>query len=385
MPSVSFVIVGPDLGFHAVLESSAQIEVRARVNHLEDLTNTIAETHPDALLVALEQNPREVFAALEKLPAPKPLLLFHGPNDTQLILRAMRFGAREYVAPGSDETDQLRAAVARIASEAAGSSRIQIAPLVALIGAKGGTGTSFIACQLGASLSRGASTALVDGHMQHGDLALYLDLSPPYTFASLATQSEPVDSTYLRTALAVHSSGVQVLASPKRPEEGDSVSVRCIEGVLGLLRSDFDWIIWDTPRNFDDRCLFVLDQADAILLITTPDVPSMNHARMQLELLERLGHSNEKLHVVLNRTDRKAFVSKRDAKEFLGRRIDASIPNDYARASACVNEGRTLHVMAPRSAIRKTLDELALLTHSWCNQSVPPPRPRLLDRLRGKS
>ncbi len=371
MPVLSFVVVLPGRGFDVALQSSAHVEIRARVDHLDDLVGAIAETRPDALLVALEQNPQAVFAALEKLD-PKPLLFFHGPDDSQLILQAMRSGAREYIAPGPDEKDQLRAAVERVTGEVAESSQVQPAPLIALIGAKGGVGTSFVACQLGAALARlGGRTALVDGHMRHGDVALYLDLSPPHTFSSLATRSEPVDSTYLRTALAPHSSGVQVLAAPKRPEEADGVSVSCVEGVVGLLRTEFDWVIWDTPQDFDDRSLFILDQADPILLITTPEVPAMNHTRMQLELLERLGRSNEEIRIVINRTERKASVSARDAKEFLDRPVDASIPNDYRRASTCVNEGRTLDDVASRSPIGKALGELALLTHSWCDRSAP--------------
>jgi pilus assembly protein CpaE len=383
MPSLSFVTVCSEQASDLALQAIVQVDVLAHVDHLDDLAEAVADARPNALLVGLHENPREVFDALEKLLAPKPLLFFHGPDDSQLILQAMRFGAREYIAPGSDAENQLRAAVDRVAGEVTESSPPQQASLIALIGAKGGVGTSFLACQLGASLARmGGRTALVDGHMRHGDVALYLDLAPQYTISSLAMRSEPVDSTYMRTALAPHSSGVQVLAAPKRPEEADGVSVSCVEGVVSLLRSEFDWLVWDTPQDFDDRSLFILDQADSILLITTPDVPAMNHTRMQLELLERLGRSGGEIRIVLNRTERKASVSARDAKEFLDRPVDASIPNDYRRASACVNEGRTLHDVAPRSPLGQALGELALLNYSWSHRAAPRQR-SLLDRLRG--
>jgi Flp pilus assembly CpaE family ATPase len=104
---------------------------------------------------------------------------------------------------------------------------------------------------------------------------------------------------------------------------------------------------------------------------------------MQLELLERLGHSDGEIRVVINRMNRKAPVSVRDAKEFLGRPVDASLPNDYRRASACVNEGRTLHDLASRSSLGRALGELALLAHSWCGRSAPARQPGPLDRLRG--
>ena len=66
--------------------------------------------------------------------------------------------------------------------------------------------------------------------------------------------------------------------------------------------------------------------------------------------------------------------------------LDASLPNDFLRASACVNEGRTLHETAPRSALGTALGDLTAHAHTWCKRSAPARRTRrgLLDRLRGK-
>ncbi len=385
-PGLSFVILSPAREFDDALESSAHVEIRAHVEEYEDLVRTVELERPDALLVALNGNPQAAFAALEKLPTPKPVLFFCGPDDSQLILQAMRMGAREYIAPAPDEKDLLLAAVERTAREFSGSADLQPAPLVAVTGAKGGVGTSFVACQLAASLARlGGRTALVDGQLRRGDSALYLDLTPHFSFASLANRSEAIDPTFLQTILASHASGVQVLAAPKYPEEADVIGLECVDTVANLLRTEFDWIVWDTPQDLDDHGSYVLDRATAILMVTTPDVPSLNHTRMQLELLKRLGHPTEHVRIIVNRTHRNASVSPRAANEFLERSVDASIPNDFPRVSACLEEGRTLDDTAPRAAITKALTDLALQTHGWCDRHAPPPAQRgLLDRLRGK-
>ena len=109
MPDLSFVVVSPGRKFDAALESSDAVEICARVEQLDELVLTVEETRPDALLVSLDDDPQAVFATLEKLLAPRPLLFVHGPDDSQLILQAMRFGAREYIAPAPDETDRLLA------------------------------------------------------------------------------------------------------------------------------------------------------------------------------------------------------------------------------------------------------------------------------------
>jgi pilus assembly protein CpaE len=149
---------------------------------------------------------------------------------------------------------------------------------------------------------------------------------------------------------------------------------------------EFAWVLWDTPRDFDERSLRVLEQSNPIVLVTTPDVPALNHTRMQLDQLARLGHHQESIRIVVNRSETGAAVSARDAGAFLKRPVDATIPNDYPRASACVNEGRALYDLAPRSPLERAFSELALLAHTWCGQSrpAPPPKKGLLGRLRGK-
>ena len=111
----------------------------------------------------------------------------------------------------------------------------------------------------------------------------------------------------------------------------------------------------------------------------------MNRTGVQIELLAALGRGEDAVRIVVNRIESRASVSLSDARKFLDRPVDASLPNDYRRASACVNEGRTLEEMAPRSPLARAVRELALLAHEWCNQSPPAPRQRgLLDRVRGR-
>src|SRR5262245_9747314 len=153
MLGLSFVVASGSRKFHAALEQSADVEILARVEHLHDLVRIVDEKRPDALLVSLESHPDAVFKALEKLLSPRPVLFFHGPDDSRLILQAMRSGGSEYIAPAPDEERQLLAAIRRAAPEIASAKPVKQSSLISLIGAKGGVGTSFTACQLAAALA----------------------------------------------------------------------------------------------------------------------------------------------------------------------------------------------------------------------------------------
>lgn len=382
----SSVILSENERLAEAIARTPGVELRRRVARAEDLPTAVHEEVPEVLFLDLGIQPDAVLASIEKLEVPAPRLVFCGPDQSELIRKAMRAGGREYIATGVDEAEQLRAAAARLAAELPTPTPARRAAVVAVMGTKGGAGATFVACQLAAALARsGDQVALVDGHFRMGDVALHLDLAPQYSVADLAGRSEAFDATYLRTTLTGHASGVQVLASPVRPEEADVISVPVIERVLQLLASDFDWVVWDTPRDFDDRSVLLLDRADCILLVTTPDVPAMHHTKVHLDLLTRLGHDPASLRTVVNRLDKHAPVSDKEARAFLGRGVDAVIPNDYARASACVNEGRTIHEVAKRSSLAAAVAGLAGNVRDWCGRFDPTALNRrggLLGRLR---
>jgi pilus assembly protein CpaE len=388
MTQLSFVVATEQSGLVELLEQSGRAQVKAVVNEDGDMLSAVARCRPEALLVDLGDEPSGMLDLLERIPAPRPVLLVYGPDDKDVMLNAMRLGARDYITPGNEAKDDLLVALERILRERgpeAGKSHL--APLLAVMGAKGGVGTTFVACQLAAGLAhRGAKVAIVDGHLRLGDVALYFDLHPRYTITSLASAAEGLDAAYLHTVLASHRCGVQVLAAPERPEEADSIQATHIDHALSILRAENDWVVVDTPREFDERSVHLLDQANSILVVTTCDVPALNHTRLQLDLLQRLGHSPHRVHVVVNRMDKNAPVQGKEIADFLDRKWDVRLPNDYVSASGCVNEGRPLWELAPKSALREAMDGLTAATHGWCDRPLPEETERkgLFDRLRRK-
>ena len=390
MTQLSFVVATEQSGLVELLEQSGRALVKAVLDDASELLSSVARHRPEAILVDLGRDPHGVLELIERIPAPRPLLVVYGPDDKDVILRAMRLGAREYVSPGSEAKDELLLALERMLRERSpDASTRHRAPLLAVMGAKGGVGTTFVACQLSAGLAhRGSKVAMVDGHLRLGDVALYFDLHPRYTITSLASAAEGLDAAYLHTVLATHRCGVQVLAAPERPEEADSISARHLDHALSILRAENDWVVVDTPREFDERSVHLLDQASSILVVTTCDVPALNHTRLQLDLLQRLGHSPHRVHVVVNRMDKNAPVQGKEIADFLDRKWDVRLPNDYPSASACVNEGRPLWELAPKSALREAMDGLTAATHAWCERPLPEEnnneRKGLFDLLRRK-
>jgi pilus assembly protein CpaE len=375
MAQLSFVLVSGRAEIGEALEQTGHALIKARVFQAGSIAEAVQRHRPDALFIDLIEDADARLDEVEALPGPRPLMLATGPEDeSQLILRAMRLGAREYFPPELEDEHSFRITVERLIFEhqPVDMAKQTLSPVIAVMGAKGGVGATFVACQLAAALQRmGGRTALVDLNLRVGDVALYFDLHPRYTLSSLASDCQEFDAAWLETILEPHQSGVRLLAAPSRAEEADLIGVPQLERAVDLLRSEFDWVILDVSRSWDEISVRALDLAEQIFLVTVPDVPNLNHTRQHMDLLQRLGHPLEKIRLIANRYTKSAPVTGKDLVEFLGRSADLRIPNDYANTLVCVNEGRPLWEAAPKSDLCAAYAKLADSAYEWCKVARP--------------
>ena len=253
-------------------------------------------------------------------------------------------------------------------------------------GAKGGVGATVLACQLAASLQEiGGRAVVVDLNYPLGDAALHFDVEPTYTLADLARAHEELDATYLRTILKGHESGVQILAAPTLMEDAESIRDLHVESVIHILRSEFDWVIVDVSRSWNEASIRAMSMADQILLVTLFDVPTLNHARQHKKLLDGLALEGARIRSVGNRYSKNDDVSVGDFKRVLGSEPDALIPNDYATTVESVNQGRPIGQVARGSAIHRSYRQLALDVYAWCGVDAPtlPSGNGIAGRFRG--
>ena len=368
-----------------MLGSTAHAQVTGLATDREGLLSALRSERPDVLLADLGRTPHEVLDLLASIPAPRPLLLLCGPQDeSDLLLRAMKQGAKE-VLPPDPEADQLAEAVRRLALEHAPRPEPHPrAPLVLVLGTKGGVGATFVACQLAVALQRlGAHTALADLHLPLGDVALQLDARPVHTLAHAAREAASLDAALLRSILHRHPSGLEILAAPTRIEEAELVRGDHVERSLALLRDSFDVVVADVSPGWTEATLRALDQASQVLLVTCLDVATLHHARQHVELLTRLGHPTQSVHVVANRHSRADAVTDRDVEHFVGLPLTARLPNDWSSAASCVNEGRSIYDVTAKSSLAAAHLELAHRVRAWCGlaQADSGPAPGWLSRV----
>jgi pilus assembly protein CpaE len=101
----------------------------------------------------------------------------------------------------------------------------------------------------------------------------------------------------------------------------------------------FDFVVVDTTRSLKDDVLAVLDMADRIVLLGTPDIPSIKNARAFFEIADALSYASEKILFILNKVDRRSTISAKDFESYLKHPVAAQLPMDEAIAVTSVNKG----------------------------------------------
>ena len=105
-----------------------------------------------------------------------------------------------------------------------------------------------------------------------------LGLEPEQTLHELATGPGALDADKLRGYLTKHAaSGLDLLAAPLRPEDGELVSDETIERLLEVAGPLYDVIVVDTSPSFHGPMLSALERSDVLLFVCTPEVPTLKN------------------------------------------------------------------------------------------------------------
>jgi pilus assembly protein CpaE len=166
------------------------------------------------------------------------------------------------------------------------------------------------------------------------------------------------DLELVTDVLLPHNSGLKLLLAPPQPELADAVSVEMVAGLIKSLRGDFRAVVVDTPHKLDDKTVAVLENADYILLILTPELPAIKSGKLFLELYDRLEYDRTRLGVVINKADLASGISPAKIEKILKVEHTFRIPHD-PRLILAVNRGIIVVQQEPNSPSAQAIIQLA--------------------------
>jgi pilus assembly protein CpaE len=370
------------------------------------------ETEPDVVIMDINMPDMDGISATEALLRDVPfaqIVMLSVNNDADYVRRAMRAGARDFLAkpPSGDEListirtlsvmaheqkEKIAAPVPQVIVQGPGG-RGFTGPLrpqgkiIAVYSPKGGVGCTMMATNLAVGLDTADTpTVLVDAALQFGDVAVALNLQAKNTFVDLAARSEELDTDYVADVLIHHESGLRVLAAPPRPEMADEISALQVRNVLQFLKREFAYVVVDTSSNMDDITLAVLDTADLLVTISTPEIPSIKDTRLLFDLLGVLEFPKQRVFFVLNRMDRKSGITAEAVSENLKVPVDGEVPFDEKAVASSINRGTPLLLNDKGQPVARNLLSLLgdlkerLLQEEVVEEEEEAEKPRLFNR-----
>jgi pilus assembly protein CpaE len=325
----------------------------------EDVMAEYTENGPSVVIAAVTGDPAILFKVVSDLAAAgAPVIVISAAKDPDLILAAMRAGAREFLL--ETDRDGLRRALNEQGK--AGETRGPGGTVVTFFPTRGGVGATSIACNLAHALQKaGERVCLVDFDLHLGDALSFLDLPGTYSITDVLANIARLDRELLDASIARHASGVRVLAQSGKVEEADHVRPLEVSQLLAFLRRHYDQVLVDGVRGFDEMSLAALDASQKILVVLTQDVPAVRNAKRCLDLFRRLGYNENKVQLVVNRYQKNPDITTRVVEEMTGMRVSRTLSNDFAAAITAINRGVPLQSVAPRSRLTKDIEQLVPL------------------------
>jgi pilus assembly protein CpaE len=348
----------------AALPGSNGIEIVGVIYGLDESWNALQEAPTDLVAVACSgYSDRTLFfiEGARKQRAERPIVvLVHDARDG-FVRRVFEAGADDVVVlPESPEriAFTFEKAIAR-RQGAAVASGLALSPMICVLGPKGGTGKTLTSCNLAVALARTAKkVALVDLDLQFGDVALSLGLRPEKTIYDLAKSGGSLDIEKLDSYLTTHSSGLRVLQAPTRPDQASFVTVDLLRDIYTLLRSNYDYVVVDTPPGFTPEVIASIDSSSNVCMVGMLDSLSLKNTKLGLETLELMGYDSGRVTIVLNRADSRIGISREDVAAIVGRPPNVLVPSDR-EITKSLTDGVPIVIGSERSAAAAAFRELA--------------------------
>jgi pilus assembly protein CpaE len=357
------------------LQGDSSLEVVGFAEHLEDW-RTFLEQPGDVVVVASYGHDEGVTTMVDhavKHRPDRPVVVMSEASPNGFLRLAFEAGADDVITlPQSSE--QVAFTLQKVIARRKGLAMPgrATAPLVAILGPKGGTGKTLIATNLAVALAqRDANVVLVDLDLQFGDIGLALGLSPERTMYDLMKAGPPFDHEKLDRHLMKHSSGVKVLIAPTRPDQASAVSIEFLRDIYAALRTMCDAVIVDTPPGFTPEVIATIDVSTEICMVGMLDSLSLKNTKLGLETLDLMGYDNDHVSLVLNRADSRVGITPDDVSTIVGRGPDVSVPSDR-EIPRSVNEGTPIVATRQNSSAAKAFRSLA---DRYAKTPAPTPAP----------
>ena len=336
---------------------------------------------PDLLLVDLSnsQDPIAAMAAIAEVCRSDTRVVALGMlNDIDLYRRLIEMGVSDYLVKPISRDALSHALRKATRGELDALAPAKSAKLIAMIGSRGGVGTTTLAVSAAWAMSHRQTVVLLDLDPHFGNVALSLDLTTGAGLREIFTNPARVDDQLLAAAMTRAGDNLRILGWEEPLEDTFQIAPSGLTAVFAELNPSADCIITDLPRSLDALSREVLKAADVIAVVTDQSLTGMRDTHRLLKLASSAFREAKCLVIANGAGADLAEVGRADFERGIETRVAVSIPFDAKAAVAAAQLGKAFCEVA-RSP--RTVAELQALALALGGSPAQATTPSLLSRV----
>jgi pilus assembly protein CpaE len=347
-------------------------------------------TSPQLLFVDLSESddPLNDINALAEVCEAGTIVVAAGTvNDVRLYRDLLASGLQDYLLkPLGEEAlrEALLAAQGVLAGpKAAAADEVKPRSAIAVIGARGGVGTSTVASSLAWLMAERSkrSTALLDLDVYFGTGALAFDLEPGRGLTDALENPSRIDGLFIERALVRATEKLAVLSAEAPITQSLYIDGAALHHLQEEMRAAFDSVVIDLPREMAVANPALIADLQDIVLVTEQTLAATRDTIRLLAWL-RQQTPQARITVVANKVTATPppEVAKKDFEASIERAIDVALPHDAKTAANAARQGKSLAAAAAGTKLGAGIDSLhARLIEAAVDDTAT--RPSLLDKL----
>jgi pilus assembly protein CpaE len=232
--------------------------------------------------------------------------------------------------------------------------------IITVFSPRGGVGVSTVAANLALGFQEETDKRILlfEGKLYFGHLDVMLNIRSQNTLADLVPHANNMDDSLVFDVITRHASGVHVMLSPGNIQVAQGIRPDDLYNVFMGVQRLYDIVIVDAGNSLNENSVTLMDAADRVLLVATPDLAALRDASRFIQISKGLGYPTEKMLVLLNRAGMLGGVRPQDIETVLHNQIFAHVADDNANAVRSINRGIPLLYRYPRSPASKSYKKI---------------------------
>ncbi len=241
--------------------------------------------------------------------------------------------------------------------------------IIAVISGKGGVGKTTLVSNMAAALSKaGKHVLVIDGNVSGPNLAVHLGIPETHP----VTLNEVIkNEAYILHAIYQHPLGFKVIPASMAELQAE---LGGLEKHLARLIGVYDIILIDSAPGVNDEVRAAIEASDEVVVVTTPEVPAVQNAKMAVDFARTLGKSIAGVIINMQRNE-KHELKPEEIERMLETRV-IGVVKEHSKVREAISKAVPVYALDPY--IRPSR-EIRRIAHLLLEES--PPKESLRERI----